>query len=229
MKKKTFYEEVAYVVGLLMLALGTALTEFGGFGISMVVAPAYILHLKVSTILPFFSFGMAEYVLQATILLVMMLLLRKVKVAYFLSFLTAVLYGFALDGAISLVSILPENGIIIKVVAYVAGVIICAAAIALLFHTYLPPEVYEMFVKEVSSKLQIKLSTFKIMYDCGSLLIAVVLSFVLFKAIVGIGVGTIVCAFLNGMLIACFSNIYERVWEFRARFNFPIVNQKERN
>ena len=71
MKKPVFYTELAYPIALLLLALGTALTAYGGFGISMVVAPAYILHLRVSELLPFFSFGVAEYTLQAVILLLL--------------------------------------------------------------------------------------------------------------------------------------------------------------
>ena len=38
--------ELAYVLGLVILAFGTALMERANFGMSMVVAPAYLLHLK---------------------------------------------------------------------------------------------------------------------------------------------------------------------------------------
>mgnify|MGYP003445693350 CR=1 FL=1 len=74
MKKLTFYTESAYIVGLIMLAFGTALMTRGGYGMSMVVAPAYILHLKLSEIWPFFTFGVAEYLLQAVIILLMMII-----------------------------------------------------------------------------------------------------------------------------------------------------------
>ena len=52
-RKKVFYCEMAYVVGLVVLALGTAFMERANFGMSMVVVPAYLVHLKVSEILPF--------------------------------------------------------------------------------------------------------------------------------------------------------------------------------
>jgi hypothetical protein len=91
MKKTVFYTEAAYFIGLFLLALGTALTAYGGFGISMVVAPAYILHLFLSQFFPFFGFGVAEYVMQAVILLLLTLLLRKAKLSYLLSFAAAIL------------------------------------------------------------------------------------------------------------------------------------------
>ena len=51
MKKRIFYTEIAYILGLIALALGTAFMEKADFGLSMVVAPPYILHLKISEFL----------------------------------------------------------------------------------------------------------------------------------------------------------------------------------
>ena len=57
MKKTVFYTELAFFIGLALLAFGTSLTAYGDVGISMEVAPAYVLHLYVSQFLPWFSFG----------------------------------------------------------------------------------------------------------------------------------------------------------------------------
>ena len=92
MKKRVFYTELAYIIGLIALALNAALMERSDFGVSMIVAPAYILHLKVSQYLPFFSFGMAEYSLQAVLLILMVIVLKKFKLHYLFSFVTEVLY-----------------------------------------------------------------------------------------------------------------------------------------
>ena len=40
--KRTFYTETAYAIGIVALALGTALMEKADYGMSMVVAPAYL-------------------------------------------------------------------------------------------------------------------------------------------------------------------------------------------
>ena len=66
--KRTFFTEVSYVAGIIALALGTALMERADFGMSMVVAPAYLIYLKVSQYLAWFTFGMAEYCLQALLI-----------------------------------------------------------------------------------------------------------------------------------------------------------------
>ena len=69
--KRKFYTEAAYGIGILALALGTALMERADFGMSMVVAPAYLIYLKVSSYLDWFSFGMAEYCFQAFLIIVL--------------------------------------------------------------------------------------------------------------------------------------------------------------
>ena len=218
MKKAVFYTEAAYVVGLLLLAFGTALTAFGGFGMSMVVAPAYILHLKLSQFFPFFSFGMAEYALQAAVLLVLSLLLRKVRAVFLLSFVTAVLYGFALDGSMLLTALIPRGGTLWCLTVYAVGVLICAVGISLLFRTYLPPEAYELFMKEMAWKLRKPVPTVKTVYDCCSMVLAIGISLLLFGGIRGIGVGSVVCAFINGALIRACNKLFEQKFEFRDRF-----------
>ncbi len=84
-REKIFYRDPAYVIGILVLALGTAFMEKADFGLSMIVAPAYLIHLKLSKFLPFFSFGMSEYVFQALLLVLLSIVMRKVKKGYFFS------------------------------------------------------------------------------------------------------------------------------------------------
>ena len=107
MKKPVFYTEAAYLAGLVLLALGTAMMTTADFGVSMVVAPAYLLHLFVSQFWGVFSFGMAEYTLQAALLAAMMLVLRRARVQWLFSFVTAFCYGWILDGFMVLVGLFP--------------------------------------------------------------------------------------------------------------------------
>ena len=223
MKKRVFYTEFAFVLGLLLLAWGTALTVWGDFGISMVVAPAYMLHLALSARWEWFTFGMAEYIFQACILIIMMLLLRKVKLAYFLSFAATFLYGILLDAGTALIGVvLPSENVAetYRLLAYVVGDFAVCAGVAMMFQTYLPPEAYELFVKELGNRTGIKLHILKTAYDCVSLVIAVCMSFVLLGQLQGIGLGTVICAFLNGTIVKLFTLIYARLWEFRDRFSF---------
>lgn len=217
MKKRVIYSEVSYIVGLVLLALSAALMERADFGVSMVVAPAYLLHLKVSQFLPFFSFGMAEYTLQAVVLILMIIVLRKFKLCYLFSFVTAVLYGFILDLMIFLVAFIQGDTIYIRVILYILGLLGCAIGVSLLFHTYIAPEVYELFVKEVSSTFHFNINRMKTIYDISSCAVAVIMSFCFFGLwqFEGVKVGTVICALLNGVTIGMFSKLFERFFEFK--------------
>lgn len=219
MKKKTFYTEVSYIIGLLFLAFSAALLEAADFGVSMVVAPAYLLHLKISETLPFFSFGIAEYAFQAMLLILTVIVLRKFKITYLFSFVTVVLYGLALDGSIALLSFVPHEHIAVRIVLFILGLVGCSASVSLFFHTYISPEVYELFVKEVSAKFGIKISKLKTIYDCLSCVLAVVMSFIFFGFghFEGVKIGTVICALLNGFLIGKFSQFYEKHFDFKDK------------
>lgn len=69
------YEEPVYLAALVMLSLAVAMTAAADFGVSMIVAPAYILSLK----FPFLTFGRAEYIIQALLFAVFCILMRRVK------------------------------------------------------------------------------------------------------------------------------------------------------
>lgn len=215
--KKTFYTEAAYGCGLASLALGTALMEAADFGVSMVVAPAYLLYLRLSLLIPGFTFGTAEYTLQAALLLCMMLLLRRFRLSYLFSFVTALLYGALLDGAMALVGLMDAGTVAVRCAFYAGGLLLCAIGVSLLFRTYISPEVYELFVKEVSARYGVEIHRFKTGYDCVSCLAGVVLSFAFFGfgTFQGVKWGTVLCALVNGFLISRCSAFWDRHCVFR--------------
>ena len=216
MKKKVFYTEISYLLGLIIMAFGAAFTELANFGMSMIVAPAYILHLKVSEMLPWFSFGVAEYCMQGLIVLLTIGCVRRFKISYLFSFVTALLYGTILDRAIYLVSFCKSENMGMRIVWFVIGTILCSIAVSLFFHTYISPEAYELIVKEISSKYSIDINKVKTIYDCISASLSVVLSFAFFGFGVfrGVGIGTIICALINGWMIGKISAFLEDRFEF---------------
>ena len=151
--RKTFSTELAYLIGIIVLAFGSAFMEKADFGMSMVVAPAYLLHLKISEFLPFYTFGMSEYVLQIFVLIALALIMGKFKKGYLFSFITAVFYGFVLDGSMILLRYLPLMGLPGRFLYYFIGIFCCAVGISLLFHTYISPEAYDLFVEQAVRSL----------------------------------------------------------------------------
>lgn len=216
-KKKVFYTEIAYVLGLVIMALGCTFMTKADFGLSMVVAPAYIISLKLSEFSSFFSFGVCEYLFQALLLILMIIAIRRVKISYLFSFVTAVLYGYTLNLFLFLMGYVTNDSLPIRIVFYILGMVACSIAVALMMHTYIAPEVYELIVKEVTDKFGWKISVFKTLYDIVSTIVAIILSFAFFGLwhFEGVKWGTFVCALVNGFLIGRISSWMDKTFEFK--------------
>jgi len=217
-KKPVFYLEACYLVGLALLALANAFMEWGDFGMGMVVAPAYLIHLKLSEVWPFFTFGMAEYLTQAIVLILLILVVRRFKITYLFSFGTAIIYGIFLDFFISILSVLPrDTAFLIRLTAYSLGDLVATFGIALLLKTYITQESYDLFVKEVTEKFNLPLGKVKTIYDISSCLIAIVLSFVFFGFgnFEGIKIGSVITTFINGSLIGMWLRLLDNRFAFR--------------
>lgn len=215
-QKRVFYTEMAYVVGILAMAVGNSLMERADLGLSMVVAPAYLLHLKISQILPWFSFGVSEYIFQAFLLALLGAFMKSFKRNYLFSFVTAVLYGCVLDICISLITIISVTNLASRCCCYVFGMLIGSFGVSMMFHTYFSMEAYDLIVKEYVGKYNGNIGRVKTIYDCCSCLLAILLSFLFFGMwhFEGIKIGTVICALVNGSLIGFHSRWLDALFYF---------------
>lgn len=219
MKKIRISNELIYVLAVLVLSFATAMLAAADIGMSMVVAPAYIVSLKVEIL----TFGQAEYIVQGMLFILFCILMRKVRMLYFFAFVSGLIYGAALDfWRMVIPHFNPELfapgslPLSLRVVYFIIGFLMNSLGVALYFKTYFYPQVYEFFVKGISRHFNIALPKFKIGFDMTCLVIASVLSFALFHGLVGIGVGTVVLAFGNGPLIGFYGRWMEKhldTWE----------------
>ena len=85
--------EAVYLAAVLLIAVAVSMTVTAGFGISMVVAPAYLLSEKVD----FLTFGQSEYLLQGGLFVLFCIIVRRFKPVYLSAFVTSLFYGFVLD------------------------------------------------------------------------------------------------------------------------------------
>lgn len=219
MKKRRVSSEGIYLMAVLVLSFATAMLAAADLGMSMVVAPAYIVSLKAGVL----TFGQAEYIVQGMLFVLFCILMRRVRALYFFAFVSGLVYGAALDfWRMVIPHFNPEAfapgslPLPVRVFYFVVGFLLNSLGVALYFKTYFYPQVYEFFVKGISRHFKIALPKFKIGFDMTCLVIAAVLSFTLFHGFVGIGAGTVVLAFGNGPLIGFYGRWMDRhldTWE----------------
>ena len=219
MKKISKMSELAWVIYLLLCSLGVVLCTKANFGLSMLAAPPYILHVVLSKYWPFFTQGMSEYLFQAFVMAIICIIVKKFRVRYLLSLTTSVIFGFIID---LWILILGGNGAYAqlwqRIVAFIVGEGLIGFAVAFGFNTYLPAQIGELVVTEISSTYNFKLHKVKLVADLTYLVVAIVLSLTLTHAFTGIGVGTVVITLINSPLINGSGKLIGKFFEFDAAF-----------
>lgn len=219
MKRISKMNEVAWVLGIVLCALGVAFCTKANFGLSMVAAPSYILHIVISKVLPFYSQGMSEYIWQAFLLVLTCVIVKGFRLRYIFSFLSAFVSGFLIDMWLLVLGGGGEYGTFVqRIVAFVVGECLIALAIAFIFKTYLPVQVVELIVIEISAKYKLDTDRVKLINDAISLLLSVILTLTLTGGFVGVGIGTIIITFINAPLIKLFGKLIDKIFIFDPAF-----------
>lgn len=216
MKKHVFYAEAAYVFAVIALGFGVAFATKAGFGVSMIAAPAYTIYLKLLEYTDAITLGTVDYILQGLVIVLLSVFVGRFKISYLFSFVTAVFSGFAIDFAVWTVSFIPSESFVIRAVLFCTSLICCAFGVSCFFHTYVAPAAHELFVKEFALHFKKDIHKSKSAYDITLCVISIVLNLVFFGGFVGIGIGTVLTALVNGLLIAGITKILEKNFEFKT-------------
>jgi len=220
------FGEFAWFFATVLCSLGVSLSAKSGFGVSMVVAPSFVVSNFLQPIAPFFTFGNTEYVMQGLFIIVLIAVVGKFKIKYPLSFVTSVIYGLLLDLCRMLIGTDIPDELYIRIIYMIAGALVTAFAIALYLRTYLPQQGYDMFVYEIATEKKKNMTVVKWIYDISSLVLAIVLMLILFGTfdLEMVGIGTLILTVINTPLIAAFGKLFDKFCDFSPMF--PAFAQK---
>jgi len=216
LKRIKIYSELVYIVALFGLTLAVAIMAAADFGVSMIVAPAYILSQKFTV----FTFGQWDYIIQGILFIAFCIAMKKFKFTYFVSFITCVIYGTILDAWRALIPLLNPDitppgsmDLPLRIAMFIVGELLTAFTVMLFFKTYIYPQVCDLFVKGIVEKYNLNQIKAKRVFDLGCLLLSLVLTLVLFRGFVGIKWGTVIITLVNGVIIGVFSRLYDKCFE----------------
>lgn len=231
MKKLSKTAELLWLFGIIFVALGVAICSKADLGVSMIAAPAFVVHGAICRIWESISVGVVEYAIQGVLLILLCGIIRKFHWRYLLAFAVAVLYGYALNFFIWILESIQPSSVTQRWIMLLIGDIVTAFGVACFFRTYMPLQVFELFVTEISNHFHLKISTVKTIFDYSLLVISIVLAFVLFldantfpwssitkTSYHSIGLGTIVTTAINSPLINLMGKILDKIFSPSARF-----------
>lgn len=231
MKKLQKTSELLWVFGIVFVALGVTICSKADLGVSMVAAPAFIIYDAISPLWGGFSVGMTEYIIQGLMLILLCFIVKKFNWRYLIAFLVAVIYGYTLNLFLWIFNDVTFNEVWLRYLMLIVGDIVTAFGVACFFKTYMPLQVYELFVAEIARVFKIDIGKVKSVFDKSLLALSIILALTLFndvttfdwstiyyKSFHNIGLGTIITTIINSPLINACSKLLDRFFEYSPRF-----------
>jgi len=186
-----------YLLGLLVLAFGIALSVNSNLGVSPVSSLPYVVSQIVNI-----SLGTCTTIVYTVYILLQMLLNgKKFQPALLLQLVFSTIFGYFVDGAKYILGdfVLPTYFGQLAMLA--ASILLIGFALVLYIEVDLAPMPAEGLVGCLAGKLKKPFPTMKILFDCASVLVGVVLSLVFLGRLAGIREGTIITALLAGKIM----------------------------
>lgn len=230
LKKIPKTAELMWVLGIFLVALGVTMSKKADLGVSMIAAPTFIVYEAIKPLWAV-SVGTVEYLVQGAILLIMCAVVQRVNWRYLLAFAVAVIYGYVMDMWMLVFKNVVLTEAYLKWIMLIAGDVMTAAGVACFFRTYMPLQVHELFVAELSDRYSLKINRVKLVFDLSFLVLSVVLALTIFRdantfdwkniattSYHSLGLGTIVTTLINAPIIAVIGKGLDKVFDYTPLF-----------
>lgn len=191
-----------FVLGVLINSFGVALITQAALGTSPISSIPYVLSLRFPITLGEFTF-----ILNLVYIFGQIVLLRRAfKPIQLLQIAVNVIFSAFIDVSMNLLSWLQPDHILVKLAALILGCAILGVGISIEVAPdvlVVPGEGIVRAMTQVSGK---RFGSVKVLFDCTLVAIALVLSFLFFRGLNGLGLGTVISA----LIIGRFVNLYNR-------------------
>ncbi|HWQ65029.1 MAG TPA: DUF6198 family protein [Methanospirillum sp.] len=205
-KKITIPGEVSFVAGLLLVSIAISLMVIAGFGISTISSLPYVLSCIVKQI----SFGIWNPVFQIGLLVVLLAITKRFKSGYILSIVLSLFFGVILDFFMNVLSGLPTE-FWERILYFVSGYVIMCLAIALMVGSKIPLMIIDTFLNDLTIFFHVTYRRIKTLFDIICVVLSVIFSITFLGELVGVGIGTVILAFITGFGVQGLNTILSKV------------------
>ena len=231
MKKIQKSNELLWLLGIIFVAFGVSICSKANLGVSMIAAPAFVISEALMPIWGALNVGVTEYIFQGILLVLLCIIVRSFNWRYLLAFAVAVLYGYVLNLFLWIMGGVEFNTVAMRWIMLIVGDFITAFGVACFFRTYMPLQVYELFVAELTEKFKLNINKTNWIFDISLLVISIILAVTLFgdfssfdwstighSSFHSIGLGTLVTTAINSPIINLMGKLADRTFIPEPRF-----------
>lgn len=211
--KKILFSELALIIGIFLNGLAVVIYIESNLGISTISSIPFIMNKVFQSI----SLGNATIIFEIFLLLILILVVGMKK-SYIYSILLGLLFGMIIDmykWIFSFTNIGKVNNLFLYIIAFTC----LSLGISLTLKSNLTALPFDIFVKDLSEETGKPIKHVKTVFDITCVFIAISVSLLYFKEIIGVGIGTLISMLFTGNMIQIFSNILEK------RFVFTSINK----
>lgn len=198
---------IMYLLGLFVMTMGIAISVKSNLGVSPVSSIPYTM-----TCVWGIEMGRATILFHIGLVIIQILLLRKAfKIKNLLQVPVGVLFGMFTTACNSLMTYFPDvNNIWIQLSMTLVSAFLIAFGIFIYVPADIIPLAGEGCMLAVSKVTKIKFSTVKIAFDISMVAISLITCLVVIKQMGSVGLGTLVAAFLVGLMLKAITRVLGR-------------------
>lgn len=211
--KKYISGELALCIAVIFCSFGVDLMIKSGFGVSSISSVPYVFSRVFKTL----TFGTWNYIFQTCLVAILMLLKKRFTPGYIVSFGIGIIFGKSLDMFNVILANIPLN-IYFRIFYFVISFLFIAFGITFANNCGLPITPTDIFPRDLSEILKIPYKTIKTKFDLMCLTLTVVLSLISFHKVIGIGIGTVICALTTGKAVAIINNFICKRYYFEVKY-----------
>ncbi len=199
--RKLVYRYVWFTIGVIINSFGVAIITKAALGTSPISSVPYVLSLEFPWSLGQFTFVMNLFFIAAQVVLRG----RKFPPIQLLQIVVNLVFSAFIDVGMKALWWFEPSSLPVKLVALVLGcaVLGCGISIEVAPDALLVPG--EGVVGAITDRTGKRFGSVKIVFDVTLVIIALILSFIFFRGINGLGLGTIVSALIVGRFVNLFN------------------------
>lgn len=201
-KKEIIKKYILFIISLFFAAFGVAVTKRGELGVSPISSVPNVM----SSYMDSFSLGTWLIIWNCILIIGQILILKKdFQLIQLLQLPLSFLFGIFTDFGVWCMSYVSNDYYAVRLLLVIAGIITLGFGVSLSVVANVIMNSGEAFVKAVSDKSGMIFGNVKIGFDVGCVVVAFVLSLILFNGeIVGTREGTVLTALLTGIVVNFF-------------------------
>ena len=210
-----FKRYVAFIIGLLVNALGVAIIKNAALGTSPITVIPDVLSIAFSlSFLGITSFGIFVFIFNLILVILQILLLRRwFKLEYLIQIPVALVFAYLSDIGVQILSFMKTTNYALCLLYLIIGCIVLGFGVYLEMIANVVMLPGESFARAIAMTLNKEFGICKVCFDAAMTIIALVLTLILMHRLEGVREGTIVAAIIVGYVARLINKLFPSVPE----------------